>query len=114
MPIPAKIANKSNASKQWHGSTIKHILCNRHYIGDLVQGRSEMIIVTSSQRREIDEENQIIHINTHESIIEKETFNKVQELFRKRTTTGTAPQKHLFTNLLYCEDCQKGMWYKKN
>ncbi|WP_077210734.1 recombinase family protein [Bacillus dakarensis] len=114
VPTPAKIANKSNASKQWHGSTIKHILCNRHYIGDLVQGRSEMITVTSSQRREVDKENQIIHENTHEAIIEKETFNKVQELLRKRTKTGTAPQKHLFTNLLYCEDCQKGMWYKQN
>ena len=47
-------------------------------------------------------------------IIEKETFNKVQELLNKRTKTCTAPQKHLFTNLLYYEDCQKGMWYKKN
>lgn len=114
VPTPAKIANKSNASKQWHGSTIKLMLCNRHYIGDLVQGRSEMITVTSSQRREIEEDNQIIHENTHEAIIEKETFNKVQELLNKRTKTCTAPQKHLFTNLLYCEDCQKGLWYKKN
>lgn len=51
VPTPAKIANKSNSSKQWHGSTIKQMLCNKHYIGDLVQGRSEMITVTSSQRK---------------------------------------------------------------
>ncbi|MEF7496550.1 recombinase family protein [Lysinibacillus sphaericus] len=111
---PAQVAKKSNASTQWHGSTIKKILKNRHYIGDLVQGRSETISVTSSYRREIDEENQIFNENTHEAIIEKETFDKVQELLQRRTKSGTAPQKHLFTNLLYCEECQKGMWYKAN
>lgn len=111
---PAQVANKSNASTQWHGSTIKKILTNRHYIGNLIQGRSEMISVTSSYRREVDEENQIFHENTHDAIIEKETFNKVQELLQRRTKSATAPQKHLFTNLLYCEECKKGMWYKAN
>ncbi|WP_161487148.1 hypothetical protein [Neobacillus mesonae] len=28
--------------------------------------------------------------------------------------TGTAQYKHLFTNLLYCDECNKGMWYKAN
>lgn len=26
----------------------------------------------------------------------------------------TAHKKHLFTNVLFCENCQKGMWYKAN
>jgi site-specific DNA recombinase len=30
------------------------------------------------------------------------------------TKEGTAPKKYLFTNVLYCENCQKGMWYKAN
>lgn len=79
-----------------------------------MQGRSEVISVTSSQRREVGEEKQIIIENTHEAIIEIETFDKVQDLLRRRTKSGTAPQKNLFTNILYCEDCKKGMWYKKN
>ena len=33
---------------------------------------------------------------------------------KSRTKTGTAPQKHLFTNLLYCEECKRGLWYKAN
>ncbi|WP_313958287.1 zinc ribbon domain-containing protein [Priestia flexa] len=28
--------------------------------------------------------------------------------------TKTAPKKHLFTNVLYCSNCGKGMWYKQN
>jgi site-specific DNA recombinase len=111
---PAQVANKVNASNQWHGSTIKKILMNRHYCGDLVQGRTETIMVTSSKRRELDAENQVIIENTHAAIIPKETFDAVQELMQSRTRTTTAPKKHPFTNVLYCEECQKGMWYKAN
>jgi site-specific DNA recombinase len=35
-------------------------------------------------------------------------------MIQSRTRTATAPKKHLFTNILYCKDCQKGMWYKAN
>lgn len=33
-------------------------------------------------------------------------------MLQTRTRTTTAPKKHLFTNVLYCKSCQKGMWYK--
>jgi len=35
-------------------------------------------------------------------------------MLQGRTRTTTAPKKHLFTNVLFCENCQKGMWYKAN
>lgn len=31
-----------------------------------------------------------------------------------RTKFITAPKKHLFTNVLFCADCGKGMWYRSN
>ena len=114
VPTPAQVANKANSSRLWHASSIKVILNNQHYCGDLVQSRSETITVTSSRRREVEEENQVIIEGTHEAIIPKETFHAVQELMHSRTRTATAPKKHLFTNVLYCEECQKGMWYKAN
>jgi site-specific DNA recombinase len=33
---------------------------------------------------------------------------------QSRTRTATAPKKHIITNILYCEECQKGMWFKAN
>ncbi|MFS0637943.1 recombinase family protein [Mesobacillus foraminis] len=114
IPTPAQAANKANASDLWHSSTIKGILSNRHYIGDLVQKRSETISVTSSKRRKTSEQEYIIKENAHEAIITKEIFATVQAMMANRTRTGTAPQKHLFTNFLYCEECNKGMWYKAN
>lgn len=38
IPTPAQVANKINAGDKWNESTIKLILTNPHYVGDLVQG----------------------------------------------------------------------------
>ncbi|MCJ0931902.1 recombinase family protein [Virgibacillus halodenitrificans] len=114
VPTPAQIANKSNASKLWHGSSIKIILNNWHYSGDLVQSRTETISVTSSKRREVNSEDFLVIEGTHEAIIPKEMFHAVQTMLQKRTRSNTAPKRHLFTNMLYCEDCHRGMWYKAN
>jgi len=70
--------------------------------------------VTSSKRRELSDESVVIIENTHEAIIPKETFNAVQVMIENRTRTATTPKKHLFTNILYCEEYQKGMWFKAN
>lgn len=112
VPTPAQCANKSNASNLWHASSIKLILSNQHYCGNLVQYRTETISVTSSKRREVNKENQIVIENTHEAIIPRETFNTVQDMRQSRTKIVTAPKKHLFTNIVYCEECQRGMWYQ--
>ena len=111
---PLQAANKANASTLWHASTVKQILSNQHYCGDLVQNKSETISVTTTKRNTLDKEDMTVHKDTHEPIIPRETFQAVQKMMQSRTRTSTAPQKHLFTNTLFCEDCQKGMWYKAN
>lgn len=114
IPTPSQIANKSNASPLWHATTIKNILNNQHYCGDLVQNRTETISVTTTKRRILDVNKATIQENTHEPIISKETFQAVKKMLQTRTRTTTAPKSHLFTNVLFCENCQKGMWYKAN
>ncbi|MFE4029469.1 recombinase family protein [Priestia sp. YIM B13551] len=114
VPTPSQVAKKANASTLWHASTIKNILKNRHYCGDLVQHKTERISVTTTKRRTLDEENLIVHRDMHESIISRETFEAVQRMLQSRTRIGKAPKKHLFTNVLYCKECGRGMWYKFN
>ncbi|MGG0464820.1 recombinase family protein [Priestia aryabhattai] len=114
IPTPSQIAKKKNASHLWHASTIKNILKNQHYCGDLVQNRTETIAVTTTKRRALDTDSLIIHQNTHEPIVSREVFQAVQKMLQSRTRSTTAPKKHFFTNMLYCEDCKRGMWYKAN
>ncbi|OIJ16539.1 recombinase family protein [Anaerobacillus alkalidiazotrophicus] len=114
IPTPADVAGEINAGDKWNDSTIKLILTNPHYVGDLVQNRSTTVSVTSKKRKQVEQENQIIVKNTHEPIISRDVFDAVQHQLKIRTKYITAPKKHLFTNILYCSDCGKGMWYRSN
>lgn len=114
IPTPSQLIRKKNASIIWYSSTIKNILTNRHYCGDLVQIRQETISVRIIKRREIAEDEQIIIEGTHEPIISLETFKAVEKMLQKRTKAATAPSTHLFSNLIFCEDCGKGLWYRAN
>lgn len=111
---PAQVAGRINAGDKWNDSTIKLILTNPHYTGDLVQGRETTVSVTSTKRKKVAKKDHIVTKNTHEAIISHEDFNAVQRQMKSRSKIIPAPKKHLFTNILYCADCGKGMWYRHN
>ncbi|WP_272941170.1 recombinase family protein [Bacillus coahuilensis] len=111
---PADVAGKINASDKWNDSTIKLILTNPHYVGDLVQGRTTTVSVTSKKRKKQDKDDMFIIENTHEAIISRDMFEAVQNLMKQRKKFITAPKLHLFTNILFCADCGKGLWFRSN
>ncbi|MCL9638305.1 recombinase family protein [Bacillus zanthoxyli] len=113
-PTPAQISKKKNAGKYWHGSTVKLILQNPHYVGDLVQGRETSRSVTVKTRENVPKEKYIVIKNAHEPIISREDFATVQRLMNTRKKNITKAKKHLFTNILYCAECGTGMWYRQN
>lgn len=114
IPTPSVIACKKYTNDKWHGSSIRCILTNPHYIGDLSQNRTTTRSVTSNIRNIVDTSNQIIVKNTHEAIISKSDFNIVQELISLRKRIRPAAQVHLFSNILFCADCGHKMHFKKN
>lgn len=112
-PTPAQVIGKKNAGLYWQGTSIKKILTNPHYIGDLVQGRQTTVSVTSKVREEIPKEKQIITENAHQALISREDFEAIQQYMedRKRQQAKPKAKKHLFTNYLFCADCGKAQWY---
>lgn len=113
-PTPSMIANKSNASDKWHGSSIRLILQNEAYIGNLVQSKETTLSVTSSKRYRNTPDKIIRVLETHEPIIDKDTFNIVQSMINERKRKKYHQSTHLFTNIIFCYDCGKGMHFKKN
>ncbi len=106
----------------WTYSTIHKILSNEVYIGNLVQKKTKMIKVLdekgSRKRKVAIEKGKEIKIEkTHEAIIEKEVFEKVQSLLKKHTKT-TKGENHisLFSGFLKCYDCKRTLYrcYSKN
>ena len=91
----------------WNPVSVRRILCNRVYIGDTVQGISERISFKSKKTRRLPEDKWVITENTHEAIIDKEEFYKVQKIQReKRTYSGSHKGViHLFRGIVYCGRC---------
>lgn len=98
----------------WSAVTITNILKNRIYVGDMVQGRYRMKSYKIHVQETVSEEEWFIVENTHEPIISRENFAKVQELLKK--DTRTAPKQktlYLFSGFLRCADCSKAMTRSK-
>jgi len=117
IPTPKQVTGASNAGTRWNGTSVRNILQNVNYIGNLVQGKCSGISVTTRQRKPTDESEWIRTEGTHEAIVSKEVFNQAQRMLASRAGRGrgkTKAQKSLFTNTLYCADCGHGMWSGKN
>lgn len=94
----------------WSSKTVSDILKNRLYVGDMVQGRQRVKSYKIHTQEQVPENEWYIVENTHEPIIERLIFEKVQELLKR--DTRTAPQKkklYLFSGFLRCADCGKAM-----
>lgn len=94
----------------WSAKTVSDILKNRLYVGDMVQGRQRVKSYKIHTQEQVPENEWYIVENTHEPIIERPIFEKVQELLKR--DTRTAPQKkklYLFSGFLRCADCGKAM-----
>jgi site-specific DNA recombinase len=113
-PTPAQIAGKKNAGQYWQGTSVKLILKNPHYVGDLVQGRSKVRSVVDKTRDDIPIGEWIVIPNSHEPIISKEDFETVQDMLKSRYKKRPKAKKHLFTNVIYCSDCGTSLWYMQD
>ncbi len=90
---------------QWNSKTIKDILTNRIYIGDMVQNRRSKINYKVKKVVKNDVSDYIIVENTHEAIIDKESFYEVQKRIPKNKGRNEKKENHLLDGLLYCGDC---------
>lgn len=107
-------AGKSNDGL-WPDSSVRRILQNEMYIGNMVQGKNTTISYKIKQCRPIPKEDWIIVENTHEAIVSREVFEKAQSLFNK--SIRVAPQKKdvdLFSGFVKCGDCHRAMNKKTN
>jgi len=99
----------------WPDSSVRRILKNRMYTGDMVQGKTTTISYKISKCRNIPQSDWIIVEDTHEAIIDQETFEKAQSLFNQFTrTTAQNRDKDLFSGFLRCADCHAAMGKKVN
>lgn len=109
-----KGTNTLNKSKLWCVQTVRRILENQIYIGDMLQGKTAKISHKINKLKKVKKEQWSIVENTHEPIIDREIFDNVQALLKKDTRVSTRTnQLGLFSGLLKCSDCGASL-QKKN
>ncbi len=92
---------------KWCGQTIKKILTDEVYIGNLVQFKTTTVSYKNHKIIKNDNEDRIRKENTHESIIDKNVFCTVQERLQKKSRSSQEGKVHAFSNKVYCMNCNR-------
>ena len=101
------IQDENKTGYNWNEVTICNMLRNEVYIGNTVQNKKSVISYKVKKIRTVEKENQIRVNNTHEPIIDKDTFEKVQCILKKRGTNTKLKYDYLLRGLLYCYHCKR-------
>ena len=103
-----KNCNRLESTTYWSYSTINSILHREMYVGNMVQGTKHQRM--RSKQKKMPKEDWIIVENTHEPIIDKETWEKAQSLLKKRTRElDLETNKNIFAGFVKCGDCGRAM-----
>lgn len=87
------------------------ILGKQEYCGDTVNFRSTRKSFKNKKKIERPPEEWKIFNDTHPAIIDRETFNLVQELRKHRRRPAKSGIVSPFSGLLYCADCGEKLYY---
>ncbi len=108
VPLPSLV--KKNARKLrvniWSSNTIKAILQNEMYLGHMVQGKTTRLNHKSKKIIYLPKNQWTIVKNTHEPIIDINTFNNVQLLFKASKNKSFKSLDYLLKGLIKCKECQ--------
>ena len=96
----------------WGMSTIRAILSSQEYLGHTVLGKSICENFKTKQRRAATPDELMIFPDTHEAIIDQDTWDiarKIRSKKKPRVANGT--YSHRLSGLVYCADCGSRMGF---
>jgi len=95
--------------REWTGSTVGKMLRNMVYIGHTAQGKTEKASFKSRVSVSKARDEWIIVKNTHEALVDEETFDIVQRRARARTCPKKGGFGNIFSGIAKCADCGRNM-----
>lgn len=103
-----------NDPYRWRYGTISNIINRREYLGHTILKKTEAANFKLKTRKVISRDEQLIFENTHEPIVDEETWNHAQKYREKARSkrvnpSGTFTDGHLFSGMLFCADCGSRM-----
>ena len=96
------------STSYWTYPTIHRMLLNEMYIGNMVQGKTRRRM--KGKPRVLEPKDWIIINNTHEAIIAKEQWEKVQNLLKRETRQINLTENvSIFSGFLKCGECGRSL-----
>ena len=109
--INLKENNTIECTYKWRPTTIGRMLSNEVYIGNLVQNKTGSVSYKIHKLVPKPKEEWIRCENTHEPIISKEMFERVQKSIKVKTYSKKKPQKYsIYNGILKCADCGSNLY----
>ena len=95
----------------WQDRSIYDILFRQEYIGDTVNFKGTTKSFKDKSKIYFPKEQWKIFKNTHEPIIDKETWNTVQRIRENRQRPTKIGKINIFSGHLFCKDCGSKLYY---
>lgn len=99
-----------NAWYNWPDKTIYDILTRKEYLGHTITGKTYKVSYKSKKTKKNPEEKQYFFPNTHEALIDEETFDLAQKRIATRNRPTKVDKIDIFSGLLFCGDCGYKMY----
>lgn len=95
----------------WKPASVNNILRNKTYTGCTIQHTSQNVNYKSKVRRKVPRSEWMVKENTHEALIDKDTYDIVQSMRNKSNNYDPNRRnvKYALSNLVYCKDCGSKM-----
>ena len=94
----------------WSGYIVGNILSKPEYMGDTVNFRFHKASYKDKHSVKNPKDEWMIFENTHEAIVDRETWELAQKLRKTPKRIDTIGEANPFTGLLYCADCGEKMY----
>ena len=98
----------------WTSSTVADMLAKPEYMGHTVNFRSYKPSYKNKKMIKRPPEEWLIFENTHEAIVDPETWKLAQRVRKTVRRTDTTGEANPLTGLLFCADCGARMYNHKN
>jgi len=97
---------------RWSATTVGYILDRQEYLGHTVLGKSICENFKTKQRRAATPDELMIFPDTHEAIIDPDTWNMARKLrVQKKPRAANGTYSHRLSGLVYCADCGSRMGF---
>ena len=96
----------------WTTTSVKYILERQEYLGHTVLGKTIKENYRSKKRRKATPEELLFFPDTHEPIVDQETWEKAQKLIQRRPKRlSRGRSTHRLSGMVFCADCGARMSY---